>query len=271
MHFGATLRLLRLESGLSLRDLARRLSVSGTYLSRVENGLDSVPTPARLEAIARELDIPPPLLMGLARRVSPLVVDYIQQVPDAGTLFLEIAHRRLDERQVAEVRAFLNERFPIARRAPQRSPRGFSDLLAPDRVVLRFTCAGLDDVLDVAAGRLAAATGLSAFAIGAPLKQREREIASTIGSGVAVPCVCIAGVEPLAVLVTLAAPLRYDTPDQQPLRAVVVLAGPRDSPDRRLRIAHIARLAARGMVDHLAEVDSPGEALSRVTQLELPG
>jgi transcriptional regulator with XRE-family HTH domain len=43
MDFGATLRLLRLGSGLSLRDLARRLGVSSTYLSRVENGLDPVP------------------------------------------------------------------------------------------------------------------------------------------------------------------------------------------------------------------------------------
>jgi PTS system nitrogen regulatory IIA component len=269
MHFGATLRILRLESGLSLRDLARRLSVSGAYLSRVENGLDSVPTPARLEAIARELDIPPPLLMSLAHRVSPLVVDYVQQVPEAGTLFLEIAYRRLDERQLAEVRMFLNERFPIAGVAPSASPLGISDLLAPDRVILRFTCSGIDDVLDVAAGRLAGVTGQSASAIGAPLKKRERELASTIGSGVAIPCAYIAGAEPAAVLVTLAEPLTYDTPDERPLRIVIVLAGPRNSADRRLRLAHIARLAARGLADHLADVDYPVEALSRLALLEV--
>ena len=93
MHLGATLRLLRLESGLGLRDLARRLSVSGAYLSRVERGVDATPTSARLEAMARELGIPAPLLHGLAHRVSPLVGDYVEQVPEAGALFLEIAHR----------------------------------------------------------------------------------------------------------------------------------------------------------------------------------
>jgi len=93
VHFGATLRLLRLESGLGLRDLARRLNVSGAYLSRVENGLDSIPTSARAEAIAGALQIPAPLLLELAHRVSPLVVDYVDAVPEAGSLLLEIEHR----------------------------------------------------------------------------------------------------------------------------------------------------------------------------------
>src|SRR5687768_16245235 len=100
MHFGATLRLLRIQSGLSLRDLAGRLGVSSTYISRVENGIDAIPTPERLEAIARELGIPKTLLLDLAHRVSPLVSEYVERVPEAGTLFLEIAHRKLDSKQL---------------------------------------------------------------------------------------------------------------------------------------------------------------------------
>lgn len=269
MHFGATLRLLRLDSGLGLRDLARRLSVSGAYLSRVENGLDSAPTPARIEAMARELGIPAPLLIDLAYRVSPLVVDYVEQVPAAGTLFLEIAHRRLDERQVAELRALVNERFPVAATTRPIPAAGISDLLTPDRIILGFTCSDIDDVLDIAAGRLARATGQSAPTIGAALKKREREVASTLGSGVAVPCAHTAGPESAAALVTLATPLEYDTPDHEPLRAVIVLAGPRDSTDRRLRLAHIARLAARGLADDLARAQSPTQVLSRLALLEL--
>lgn len=268
MHFGATLRLLRLESGLSLRDLARRLSVSGAYLSRVEHGLDSVPTPVRLQAIARELDLPAALLLGLAHRVSPLVVDYVDEVPDAGTLFLEIAHRRLDERQLHEVRTFISDRFPIASVAPAGPPMGLAHLLALDRVILGFTCSSIDDVLDVAAGRLCSGTGLSAFAVSLPLKKREREIASAIGSGVAVPCAFIEGTTPAAVLVTVAGKIRYDTPDQQPLRLVLVLAAPRNAPMRRFMLVHIARLAARGLANELAQVDSPAEALSRLALLE---
>src|SRR6187399_1792577 len=130
MHFGATLRLLRLESGLGLRDLARRLNVSGAYLSRVENGLDSIPTSARLEAIAGALQIPAPLLLDLAHRVSPLVVDYVDAVPEAGTLLLEIAHRRLAPHELCELRDFLNQRFPSKASVPAVGP-GFAELLTP--------------------------------------------------------------------------------------------------------------------------------------------
>lgn len=267
MHFGATLRILRLESGLSLRDLARRLSVSGTYLSRVENGLDSVPTATRLEAIARELCIPAPLLLSLAHRVSPLVVDYVHEFPEAGTLFLEIAHRRLNEHQLLEVRDFLNERFPVAGRMRPRM-RGTAHLLAHDRIVLGLSCSTFDDVLDVAAGRLATDSGKTALEISAPLRAREREVSSAIGSGVAITCAYLPGTTPAAVIVTLAHPLPHDAPDGLPLRTVIVFAGPRDLPERRLHLAHLARLTARGLSERLCDADSPEEFLTRLSVME---
>jgi nitrogen PTS system EIIA component len=267
MHFGATLRLLRLESGLSLRDLARRLDVSGAYLSRVENGVDSIPTSARLEAIARELDIPAPLLMGLAHRVSPLVVDYVGQVPEAGALFLEIAHRRLDRHQLALVHDFLDANF---RKEGARSPapRSICDSLSLDRVIFDLSCCSIDDVLDVAASRLSTLAGKSAQTISSPLKTREREVTSAIGSGVAVPCAYIEGIDPVAVLVTLAEPLNHETPDGQPLSTIFVLAGPRHSLDRKLTLAHLARLSARGLAERLAEARSPADLLSLLALLE---
>src|SRR5512139_3614182 len=108
MHLGATIRLLRLDAGLSLRDLARRIGVSSAYLSRVENGLDAVPTPERLSAIARELDVPHTLLMDAAHRVSPFVAQYLEQVQGASMLFLELASRNLSGPQLARVRDFLD-------------------------------------------------------------------------------------------------------------------------------------------------------------------
>ena len=116
-NLGLTLRLLRLEAGLSLRDLARRLGVSSTYLSRVENGFDAPPTSQRLEDMARELGVPPALLIELAGRVSPFLVDYLAREPEAGSLFLEIAHRRLDRSQLTELRGLIEERFPARRTA----------------------------------------------------------------------------------------------------------------------------------------------------------
>jgi PTS system nitrogen regulatory IIA component len=269
MHLGATLRLLRLESGLSLRDLARRLGVSGAYLSRVENGLDAAPTPARLEAMAREFGVPATVLMDLAHRVSPLVVAYVEQVPEAGTLFLEIAHRRLDAAQIAELRAVLNERFPLPAEVAAASLPSLSELLAMDRIILQLTCSGMEDVLDVAASRLApAAPQHTTPGIAAALRKREPQVSSAIGGGVAVPGAYLAGATPAAALVTLARPLPYDTPDGEPLRLVIVLTGPRSDSHRLRTLAQIARLAARGLADQLAPMDSPEQALARLTLLE---
>jgi PTS system nitrogen regulatory IIA component len=265
MHFGATLRLLRMESGLGLRDLARRLGVSSAYLSRVENGLDPAPTPARLAGLALELDIPAPLLVDLAHRVSPLLHDYVEAVPEAGTLFLEIAQRRLDARQLAEVRRFLDERFPVAS-ARRQERRGVAELLEPERVIVRLGCLTLDDALDVVSGRFVSRAH-DAAAIAEALKRREREVSSAIGGGVAIPCAYLPGPEQAAV-VTLAAPLAGSTPDGEPVRVLVVLVGPRQAAARRLRLASIARLAARGLAGALAPLRSPSEVVARIALLE---
>ena len=268
MQFGATLRLLRLESGLSLRDLARRLDVSSAYISRVENGLDAPPTAARLLAIARELRVPPQLLLELAQRVNPFVADYVEQVPEAGALFLEIAHRRLQPGQLAQLRQHLDQRFPLAAGSAPAAAPCLAELLAPERVVLGLGCTGMEDVLDVAAERLAAASRLDALPIAADLKRRESELSSAIGSGVAVPCDWNGTAEPIAALLTLERPLVHDTPDGKPLQLVIVLSGPRNSPGRRLLLARLARLTAGGLADALAGFDAPARAIARLRELE---
>lgn len=269
MHFGATLRLLRLDSGLSLRDLARRLGVSSTYLSRVENGLDSIPTPERLEAVARELGMPATVLMDLAHRVSPLVVDYVERVPEAGSLFLEIAHRGLDAGQIGALRALVDERFPPGRAQARAPHTALSDLLTTDRIVLQLRCSGMDDILDVAVGRFAS-TPLTCdpSVIAQALRTREADVPSAIGGGVAVPCAYVPGAPAAAALVTLARPMRYDTPDGKPLRLVIVLLGSTQAGDRLLHLADIARMSARGLVEQLTRMSSPGEVLARLALFE---
>src|SRR5688572_8084282 len=112
MTFGATLRLLRIEAGLSLRELAQRIGVSGAYLSRVENGHDAVPTPDRLVAIADVLGLPRSVLVELARQAGPAVDGWLQRTPEAGALLLEMARRGLTGWQIAQVKAFIDVEFP---------------------------------------------------------------------------------------------------------------------------------------------------------------
>lgn len=269
MHLGATLRLLRVDAGLSLRDLARRIGVSSAYLSRVENGLDAVPTPERLAAIARELDVPPLLLMDIAHRVSPFVASYLEQEPGAGSLFLDIARRRLNGAQLARLREILDMEFPVRTAGREEPAPALAPLLAPERMVLRLTCAALDDALDVAAGRFVpACPGLGAAQVMAELKRREEEASSAVGSGVMVPHAFVAGTPPLATLVTLAEPLRAETPDDTPLRLLIVFIGEERGRMRLMRLAHMARLAGRGLAERLLDAQHPQQVLERLAELE---
>jgi nitrogen PTS system EIIA component len=269
MHLGATIRLLRVDAGLSLRDLARRIGVSSAYLSRVENGLDAVPTQERLAAIARELDVPPTLLMDVAHRVSPFVAQYLEQEPGASMLFLELARRSLSGSQLARVREFLDTEFPVRATGQETPVPALAPLLAPERMVLRLTCTALEDALDVAAGRLAAACpGVSAPRLMADLKRREAEASSMVGSGVAVPHAFVEHASPVAALVTLAKPLQAETPDRLPLRLLVVLVGRERGRAHLMRLAHVARLASHGLAERLADEEQPQQLLVRLSELE---
>ncbi|ADO68941.1 transcriptional regulator [Stigmatella aurantiaca DW4/3-1] len=266
---GATLRLLRVEAGLSLRDLAKRIGVSSAYLSRVEHGLDAVPTPARISAIARELDIPPTLLMDVAHRVSPFMASYLEQEPEAGQLFLEIAQRQLNRQQLSRLRQLLNAEFPSRESSRDEPPATLASLLTPERLVLQLSCANLDDALDVAAGRLApACPGMGAGELAARLRQREEDVSSAVGNGVAVPRVFQTERPALATLVTLARPLQVETPDGLPLRLVVALMGPERGRSSLMQLAHVARLANQGLADQLAGAQHPHEVFQRLQTME---
>jgi len=269
MHLGATLRLLRVDAGLSLRDLARRIGVSSAYLSRVEHGLDAVPTAERLAAIARELDVPAPLLMDVAHRLSPFVSHYLEEEPGAGALLLDLARRRLTAEQLTRVRAFLDAEFPARGAWPDTAVPGLAPVLAPGRMVLRLTCGALEDALDVAAGRLAAdLPGVTQARLVAELRRREAESSNAVGNGVAVPHAHVEGAPPLAALVTLARPLPVATPDDVPLRLLVVLVSGERGPSWLARLAHVARLASHGLAERLAPAEQALQVHQRLAELE---
>ncbi len=73
--FGATIRELRearreTDKAFSLRQLARRIGVEPSYLSKVERGETPPPGEAKIVLLARELDEDPDLLLALAGKVS---------------------------------------------------------------------------------------------------------------------------------------------------------------------------------------------------------
>jgi PTS system nitrogen regulatory IIA component len=267
MHLGATLRLLRVENGFGLRDLARRLGVSSAYLSRVENGLDPVPTPDRLEAIARELDLPPLLLMDAASRPSPAAQRYLAEEPQAAALLLDLAQRGLGAQELAQLRRYVRAQFP--RRGTDDQVEPLARRLEPKRVVLQLGGAELRDVLDVACARFTRpAGGPKAAALSKKLLERCEALSPAVGAGVSVPHLAVPGVMPQAALVTLAEPLAGETPDGAKLTTFVVLLSPERGREQLARIAHVARLAARGLAAALENVRQASVAIERVAALE---
>jgi PTS system nitrogen regulatory IIA component len=259
MSFGATLRLLRLQSGLGLRDLARRLGVSSTYLSRIETGVDPAPTPARIENIARELRVSAPTLIQLARRISPLLNEYIEQAPEAGSLFADIALRKLSNTQLAEVHTFIERRFPTSAGKPSRAVPALGELIAEDRVIFGLRCTLMNDALQMAAGRLAANREHDAAAIAAALASRESELGSGIGAGVAIVCAALPECEEAACVITFSPALVYPAPDKQPLRVLIVFLGANGTSYFGQHLAELARLADCGLADALSQCATVAE------------
>ncbi|RYZ33983.1 MAG: transcriptional regulator [Myxococcaceae bacterium] len=207
--------------------------------------------------------------MDVANRVSPYVAGYLEDVPAAGTLLLDIARRKLTGAQLARVRAFLDAEFPLREARGDEPVPALGALLCAERVVVQLSCEDYEDALDVVAGRLASALpGLDAAALAEGLRQREGEAPSQVGNGVAVPHAFVPGAAPVAALVTLARPLKTGAPDGQPLRLVVALVDGHLGRARLMRLAHVARLAGRGLADRLQGAGEAWQVLETLEELE---
>lgn len=266
MHFGLALRLLRTDAGVSLSELARRLGVSTAYLSRVEHGHDAAPTPDRIATIAKELDVPPLILLEIAQGAGAALGSYLERVPQASTLFLEMARRDFGAVEIARIKAFIDREMP-PRHREHRVVR-LSDFLAAERVLVRVTTDDFEDVVRLAATRLTSDRA-ELRSLSARILEREQESSSLLGNGVAVPHAVSPGHAAAAALVTLAKPLAMRTPDGQPLRTIIVLVSP-DSGGRHVQLlAHVARLAFRGLSGALADARTAAIALSRLEAIDV--
>jgi nitrogen PTS system EIIA component len=264
MHFGATLRLLRVEAGISLRELASRVGVSGAYLSRVENGHDPAPTPDRLIAIADALGLPRPVLVELARQAGPAVDGYLQRTPEAGALFLDIARRNLQGPQLARIRAFLDAEFPS--HAPSPGVSRLVDRMGTGRVIVGVVCSDLEDLVSVAASRLG--DDVDARKVVEQVLEHEDEQPTALGGGFACVHTVIDSPIEIVVMLTLAQPFELATPDQKPARVALLLVGGNDTQTRLELLARIARLASYDIADELCAAPTPERAHSIVERVE---
>ena len=91
---GQALRALRMEKNVTLRDMARRLDVTPTYLSQVEQDKFSPPTEERIKQIGQILDLPQEQvdhLVALAGRVPKDLHEVLEEHPHEMASFLRTA------------------------------------------------------------------------------------------------------------------------------------------------------------------------------------
>lgn len=107
---GDTLREARLDKHLGLRELARHLDKSPSYLSDIENDR-RVPSEEVLAELAKLLGLDFEQLMALAGRLGAETRRLVERSPEAVALFRRISGLRPDQlRQVAETVNELSEK-----------------------------------------------------------------------------------------------------------------------------------------------------------------
>ncbi len=93
---GGVIREARVASGWSLRELAKRIDITPSYLSDIENDR-RVPAEEILRALSTELELDFNDLMARSGRLGSDAVRYMSRMPAAGVLF-----RRLSEENVPQ-------------------------------------------------------------------------------------------------------------------------------------------------------------------------
>jgi transcriptional regulator with XRE-family HTH domain len=93
---GEFLRDARVAADLSLRDLAKQLDVSPSYLSDIENDR-RVPAEDVLRALAEHLTLDADTLLAMAGRFGEETERYMKKHPAAGILFRKISSKNLSD------------------------------------------------------------------------------------------------------------------------------------------------------------------------------
>jgi transcriptional regulator with XRE-family HTH domain len=101
---GDLIREARVAKGFGLREMARKIGKTPSYLSDIENDR-RVPAEDVLQDIAHLLDVDFDELMARAGRFGEEAVRYMMKTPAAGMLFRKISEHKLPEEQLQELAA----------------------------------------------------------------------------------------------------------------------------------------------------------------------
>jgi HTH-type transcriptional regulator, competence development regulator len=93
MSYRETVRAERTRQGISLRELAKRLDITPTYLSKIERMEFAPPAEDKIKETARILRLDPDILLAQAGKVDSEVLKIITDNPQVFIKFLRAANR----------------------------------------------------------------------------------------------------------------------------------------------------------------------------------
>ncbi len=114
--FGEFIRNARDDKGLRLRELARRLEVTPSYVSDIENDRRT-PSEEVLIALARELELDANEVITKAGRLATGTDRYLREQPLATQLFRKVAEIKPDDDDLLLLLEQVNNMAPGERRA----------------------------------------------------------------------------------------------------------------------------------------------------------
>jgi len=97
---------------LSLRDVEKKLHITPSYLSDIENDR-RVPSEEVLAKLANHLDLDIDDLMARAGRLGEDAVRYMKRTPAAGVLFRRLAQGKASGEIVDEILQFANRKIAV--------------------------------------------------------------------------------------------------------------------------------------------------------------
>ena len=118
--FGDRVREGRVAKELSLRELARRIDKSPSYLNDIEYNR-RVPSATVVRQLADQLELDVGVMLAAAGRVlGQGDEEYVRSEPTAGVLFRRVAQERLDESELQDLLAWVDKLAKERRPKPGR-------------------------------------------------------------------------------------------------------------------------------------------------------
>ena len=253
--FGPTIRLLRQAKGISLREMARQLGVSPAFLSQIEAGRQHKIPRARIVQVAEMLGVSEGYLLGTAKQVHPDLMKFLSETPEAaefmvtamrsGMMAQEFTHLReivLDKK----LRAGVLKPVAVAKKRPAVAHNLDSYVDASlclsgvavqnkERLFQRFAKAVSKKHKNISSDLLLDR-----------MEARERQAATSIGGGVAVPHAFLQGIEkPMVGAFLLQRAIPYGPSEDDRVKIAFFLVGREGNTEHHLPIlARIARLCS---------------------------